>query len=675
MGLLWQQWRAALATLFALAALVLGPEFASARGTLDQSVTAVDNPAYIVGASNGSNYAEAQTFTAGVSGFLDTVALPLYSVTSHSRYLLTLQGATVGGNPDGVVLASALIDACSIPNSLTDLRDTVFSPAPAVTAGHRYALVLALDPTDPLGPTDIIWYSGLGPYAGGGRSFQDTTAAQAAWQQQGLFGFRTYVSGAQPATAIRDATTLDLSAAPNPGLTGQDVAVTARVSVPGHVDRIPAGILTFFIDGGQPPAVALDARGQATYVFQPQFDGHHQIAAAYCPSSTAFVSSEQTAAVDSMARYPATVHLMIVPDPTVVGENARFTATVTGEAPSGPAPTGTVQFKEDNGTPIGAPVPLDSQGAAALDTVAHAGAYRVHAAYVGDPRFAAAEATADQTVERADTRTTVTATPNPVQPGDELTIGVDVAVLPPGDADLDGAIQMTLNGQPVGQPIGGLQGFTGVIITANDLTTPGTGVIGARYLGGPDTNPSEGSVTETVTAPVASSSAAAPSPAASGPAARPPSAAPALKGMAIGLRTALRRGGLRALRTVTEKFVAPEPGKLQQRITATATPGRARHAEARVTTVAVLSRTVTAAGTVKIKPKLTAAGTRLIRRGANLRLSVITSFTRAGGPPERAVVTLTVAGRRGARRAVVFGALRFGLRDAMDALSTQRGPG
>jgi hypothetical protein len=74
MGLLWQQWRAALATLFALDVLVLGPEFASARGTLDQSVTAVDNPAYIVDASNGSNYAEAQTFTAGAARPSDPAA-------------------------------------------------------------------------------------------------------------------------------------------------------------------------------------------------------------------------------------------------------------------------------------------------------------------------------------------------------------------------------------------------------------------------------------------------------------------------------------------------------------------------------------------------------------------------------------------------------------------------
>lgn len=303
-----------------------------------------------------------------------------------------------------------------------------------------------------------------------------------------------------------------------------------------------------------------------------------------------------------------------------------------------------------------------------MDTVAHAGAYRVHAAYGGDLRFAAAEATADQTVGRADTRTTVTATPNPVQTGGELTIDVDVAVLRPGDADLDGAIQMTLDGQPVGEPIGGLQGFTGVTITGTALTTPGTGVIGARYLGGPDTNPSEASVTETVTAPVATASGPAPAttaastpPAASGPAAQPPSAAPALKAMAAGLRAALRRGGLGALRTVSERFAAPDPGTLQQRITAAATPGKTRHAQARVTTVAVLSRTVPAAGTVKVKPKLTAAGTRLIRRAAKLRLSVITSFTHAaGGPPARAAVTLTVTGRRGARRAVAFGALRFG---------------
>lgn len=175
-------------------------------------------------------------------------------------------------------------------------------------------------------------------------------------------------------------------------------------------------------------------------------------------------------------------------------------------------------------------------------------------------------------------------------------------------------------------------------------------------------------MTETVTAPVAAASGPAPAttaastpPAALGPAAQPPSAAPALKAMAAGLRAALRRGGLGALRTVSERFAAPDPGTLQQRITAAATPGKTRHAQARVTTVAVLSRTVPAAGTVKVKPKLTAAGTRLIRRAAKLRLSVITTFTHAaGGPPARAAVTLTVTGRRGARRAVAFGALRFG---------------
>lgn len=452
-----------------------------------------------------------------------------------------------------------------------------------------------------------------------------------------------------PAAQALVGTSTILSSSAQPSVYGQPVTFTATVTAPGTV---PTGHVSFAIGALPPVDVTLDGNAQARYTATPSALGSHQVVATYNgnldSSSAKFDQVVDIADADGA--------IVASPNIPVAGQAITLDATFSGHSPSTAHPSsGTVQFSYGAATPLGSPKALQPDGRAQAQVAADAGDYTVRAAFSGEANFRPATAARQVHVNRADTATTVISAPNPATVGGDLTVTVDVAVLAPGNVDLDGAVQMTVNGQPLGAPID-VTGFTGLIATVKAPTTPQTGTIGAQYLGGPNTNPSSGSLQQTIEAVAAAASSAALPPAVAAAAssgAPPPAVAPAigtsqrLLTMTSALRASMLARGLGAIAGVTERFTAPSAGKLEQQIFTPSAPRTALAASVRPVPIATAVRTFAAAGAATVKFKLTAAGRRAIHRARSLKLSVVTRFTPRAGAATRRVDRFTVKAKPG----------------------------
>jgi hypothetical protein len=413
---------------------------------------------------------------------------------------------------------------------------------------------------------------------------------------------------------------------------GESVRLTATVTDTVPPVTIPTGSVQF-TDGVAPigAPVALAISGEATIDVTALEIGMHAISAVYSPDTTDFVTSRAIAMTLDVARAQTTTTLGADPNPTVAGQDATFTATVAATPPGAGTPTGTVHF----GPATGGAYRMLDMGRASLVAYDFAGLYLDLVTYNGDPHFNSSTGSVVFRVNKAATTTTLTISPNPAAPGAAIAFRAIVGIRPPGDVAPGGSLQFSIDGAPVGAAIGlggGVIGYEG-----NLNAPPGnqTYLVGVRYSGDEDTEPSEASVAVTVLAP------ALPSTAASAPAGAPTVTVSHLSAMASTLTTALRLRGFAAL-TTTIETVAAGPGLLEQKVYAPAAARAARSAATKRVMIASGRHRFTAAGTGTLRLKLTAAGRRAIRHAKSLKLTIVTRFAPAAGEPVVATKRLTV---------------------------------
>ncbi len=409
---------------------------------------------------------------------------------------------------------------------------------------------------------------------------------------------------------------------------GQPVTFTATVTG----TPTPSGTIGFAIDGnavGSP--VTLDSHGHAAITASSLTVGTHVITAAYEPA--AGTSSEPSAATplnQIVGNAETVTSVAVAPDPTAAGQLATFTARVSVVAPGVGTPGGSVQFTESDGTPIDEPQELVA-GSATLVVPAGAGVYTVYADYSGATHYNASSGSVRQTVNRADTTTTITTSENPVVAGGELTLTVMVSTLPPGDVQPGGSISLLVDGEDVSGDVPLFDagpGTAGVAVTVRVPTTPQSATIGAVYYGDWDTNPSASpTFVQRVIAPPA---ATQPSPRPAPPAVVATTAS-ALRSMTAKLTSALRRTGLAALTDTRQVVTVAAPGRLTQSVYTPSAPRSATNSKVRAVLIAQATRTFKAAGTGTVKLRLTAAGRRQLRRAKSLKLDIVTRFTPTAG--------------------------------------------
>ncbi len=217
-----------------------------------------------------------------------------------------------------------------------------------------------------------------------------------------------------------------LTASPNPTPGRSTVTLTATLT--GNCN-IPSGLVTF-LDGETVLGTAqLNSSGVATFTTSFLFVGTHLLTASYLGDFNFEDSASNT--ITEVITGPPTTTLLepLDPSPAHSLESVTMTATV-GSAYD--TPTGTVTFKA--GTTLLATAPIGASGlATAPVNTLRAGTYTITAVYNGSTQYAGSISNAlIENVLGADTTTALTASPNPVNPGQSVTFTANVKPLTAG---------------------------------------------------------------------------------------------------------------------------------------------------------------------------------------------------------------------------------------------------
>ncbi|MGW3269588.1 beta strand repeat-containing protein, partial [Streptomyces sp. NPDC001056] len=206
-------------------------------------------------------------------------------------------------------------------------------------------------------------------------------------------------------TVGRATTSTAVATSPNPSVFGQAVTMTATVSANPPGAGTPTGTVAFTLSTGETATVPLSG-GVATLTLNTLAPGGHTVTAVY--SGDADFTTSTGTATQTVGQSATTTTLINTPNPSVSGQAFTGTAVVAPVAPGAGVPTGTVTFTLSTGTSIDVPL---VGGVATASVALPAGVYFGTAVYHGDADFTGSTGTGTQTVDRADTATTLTSAP------------------------------------------------------------------------------------------------------------------------------------------------------------------------------------------------------------------------------------------------------------------------
>ncbi len=247
---------------------------------------------------------------------------------------------------------------------------------------------------------------------------------------------------------------------------GQSVTFTATVS-----GNNPTGTVQFYNNGiaFQSP-VTLSSGSASLTTTNLNTAGTDVIAASYSGDANNAAITALTPLTETVIFNQVSVALTSSATTVSAGQSVTFTATVTGNTP-----TGTVQFYI-NGIAVQSPVTL-SNGIASLTTTLNAGTDLISASYSGDVNNAAYTTSALTENVTADQSTiSLSTTANTLLPGESVTVTATVS----GDAPT-GTIQFYLNNNPYGSPVALVNGTA--TLTTNAPSSAGSAYVTAHYSG------------------------------------------------------------------------------------------------------------------------------------------------------------------------------------------------
>jgi len=241
---------------------------------------------------------------------------------------------------------------------------------------------------------------------------------------------------------------LSLNAGPNPSTYGQPVTFTVGVSsgVPGV---IPTGSVMFYDGSTQLGAGAVGlSGGQAVLAISTLSGGSHAITAQYSGDSN-YLGGAPPPWTQHVNQAQTVITVVSSANPAVYRQPIAFTATVTG---SGAVPTGSVQFSGPGFT--SQQIQLDSSGHATF-VLSNSGnnplapsttPYAISASYSGDASNAASVASIAQTVNMAQTSTTLKPSVNPSIFGQPVTFTANVSGVSPSISTPSGGTVAFMDG-------------------------------------------------------------------------------------------------------------------------------------------------------------------------------------------------------------------------------------
>jgi autotransporter-associated beta strand protein len=384
--------------------------------------------------------------TGPVTGAFDALPDNSTLTVGGRKFLINYPGATEAGGSGVVVTAGTENTQTYVTSSL--------NPSPSGQSVTLTATVSPVVPPRMLTPTGTVTFldgtSTLGTATlnpAGTASFTTSTALTAGPHSitavySGDMNFTSstslpLVQTVNPALA----TTISLTSSPNPSVFSQPITLAATVTPVAPATGSPTGTVVFEDGATTLGTGTLDNNGRASFQISTLAVGTHLLTAIYNGSISFAASTTPSALAQNVLTAASTTALASAPNPSVVGQPITFSATVSaagagapGEGPSGSSfsPGGTVQFQID-GANLGGPVTLSS-GAASSGPISSLSVsnHTVTAVYSGDANFSTSTGTLIQTVNRANTNTTISASANLSVAGLPITFTALVQATPSG---------------------------------------------------------------------------------------------------------------------------------------------------------------------------------------------------------------------------------------------------
>jgi hypothetical protein len=234
---------------------------------------------------------------------------------------------------------------------------------------------------------------------------------------------------------VEPGTTTVVTSSANPSVYGQSVTLTATIS---HGTTIPTGTVTFKAGATVLATATVGGSGTATYTSSAFTVATHSITAVYSGDSN-YASSTSPAFSQVVTKAATKTSLASSVNPSVFGQSVTLTATVSAVGPGSGTPTGTVQFYD--GTTLLGSHGLTSGVAALVTAKLATGTNSITAVYVASADYLTSTSSAlSQVVDKATTKTTLAAAPNPATSGATVTFTATVSVVAPGTGTPTGTV-------------------------------------------------------------------------------------------------------------------------------------------------------------------------------------------------------------------------------------------
>lgn len=284
-------------------------------------------------------------------------------------------------------------------------------------------------------------------------------AAGSSWVAGSRFSQRSYDPASSRLARARIswvqtfATTTTVQADPDVITVGDDAVFDVGV-INDDTSTTPTGAVQLVIDGvdvGDP--VGLGSQGVARFEISDLEVGDHVVGAEYQPADDDFAASSATTTLSVVADSTTTL-LASNAAPAVVGQAITFSSTVTPGSSGSGVVSGTVVFTA-NGDQLGAPVPVEVDGTAALSTTdLEIGTHLIEASYSGSQNHEASSATLHQVVNPGDVAVALDSDVNPSLTGEAVRLTASATVVEPAEGELTGTIAFHTPDGPLADPVG-----------------------------------------------------------------------------------------------------------------------------------------------------------------------------------------------------------------------------
>jgi Bacterial Ig-like domain (group 3) len=278
--------------------------------------------------------------------------------------------------------------------------------------------------------------------------------------------------------------TTTLTAGTNPTVWGQSVTFTATIT-PGA--PAPTRTVTFKDGGiniatcvGRPVAARIATCTTSTLAFTS-----HTITAVYSGDGT-YAGSTSAAVVQVVNKGTTASVVTSSANPSVPGQTATYTTTVTATPPSSGARTGTVNFQDAGVTIVGCGARAVAAAGTATCAIAYAGPgiHLVTGVYSGDTNFlTSTSAVRTQTVGQGSTGSAVTSSANPSASGQTVTYTTRVTATAPASGTRSGTVDFQEAGVTIVGCSAKAVALAGTATCAVAYAGPGSHRITATYSG------------------------------------------------------------------------------------------------------------------------------------------------------------------------------------------------